>query len=60
MVGVNQRGKVFQEKLHRRFSEKAPESSANVEGRYSLRSADSVQKHVKNFYTDAQKIAKPL
>lgn len=57
---VDQWEKTFYKILHCRFLERAPESSAGVEGMYSLRSADGVQKLPENLSADVRKFAKTL
>ena len=58
VAGIDQRGKVFFDTMHRRFSEKGPESSTGVEGRYGLRTADSIRKHLNELSADVQKFSK--
>lgn len=60
VAGIDQKGKVFFNTIHRRFSEKSPASVVGVEGRYGLHSPESVRKHINNLSADAQKFKKHL
>lgn len=57
---VNQRGKKYYETVHWKLSEEVAEISAEKEGSYGGKSADSVRKHVNNHSTDVHKFARTL
>lgn len=60
IAGVDQRGKLFNETVYRRFSERAPACFAGIEGKYGLRTPGSIRNHAGDLSADAQKFSKTL
>lgn len=60
IAGADQLEKMFHKTVHCRFFENVSKSSAEVECRYGLESADSVRKHVTNLPADVQNFLKTL